>query len=74
MSEEPEKPPVEPAKSKKAELEAMIQKMESDMKRLQGIGAGLSVCCEDMLVLLKDLTDPTIPAPAKENHYPNYLT
>ena len=72
-TEETEKQ-VEPVKSKKQELSELIQTMQIDMKRLADIGQGLTIRCEDMLDLLKDLTDPTIPAPAKENHYPNYVT
>ena len=71
MSEQLEKP----VKSKKQELSELIQTMHDDMKKLTDISQGLAGRCSDMLGLLKDLPDPpTIPAPAKENHYPNYVT
>ena len=69
MSEELEKP----VKSKKAELSELISVMKSDMEKIQTIGLGLASRCDDMLTLLKDLSDPSISAP-KENHYPNYVT
>jgi hypothetical protein len=78
MSEEPEKPLVESAKSSKQQsnkeqLTELISIMKADMEKIQGIGQGLTVRCSDMLLLLKELTDPSVPAPPKDP-YPNYVT
>lgn len=71
MSEE--KPPAESVKSKKQELEVLITIMKNDMDRMAGIGKGLSERCDDMLSLLKDLSEPSVPAAPKEI-CPNYVT
>ena len=58
--------PVEPVKSKKQELSELISTMQSDMRKLTDISQGLAGRCDYMLVLLKDLKDPSVPETPKE--------